>query len=162
MVPATMPYQLGATYDGILDVMTPRVLFPDKGDMRELKVRWPVALGMLSPTTTTTIAIPMQAEAYLDWGLAGMFMVPFFVGILIGGFLLLAPRTVIGETAYVVLLTNQMTNLLDIMIWFLPGLIMLAIGGVALRLYVRTTDPDDVPIRRQSEFPEPASGPTPA
>jgi hypothetical protein len=133
MVPDTLPFEDGTTYEDIPLVLIPRVFMPDKptsaGYMRS---RWTVKLGMQSweSASLTAVAIPAPFEAYWNFGWAGVIAVT-------GGMLQLAPRDPVARAGYVVLLASSLGIWLDMLVWLVPSFAVVGAAAVLVRVFCR-------------------------
>jgi hypothetical protein len=95
-VPAVVPHSEGALIGGALyHLVTPRILFPNKPDLpsdSEL-VRKYSGLWVAGVDQNTSIAFGYAAEAYVDFGVPGMFVPVLLYGVFCGGMYLWFLRT---------------------------------------------------------------------
>jgi hypothetical protein len=89
-VPSAVPHANGALLSAvIMNLLQPRILFPDKPDMPSdsLKVREYAGVWVAGPEQNTSIAFGYVAESYVDFGIPLMFMPIFLCGTLWGALL---------------------------------------------------------------------------
>jgi hypothetical protein len=84
-VPANLPHTAGAIFwDAIVRPFMPRILFPDK-DVIDDTARTNFYTGGLAGTSEgTSISLGYVAEAYIDFGMLGMFGALLVVGVFFG------------------------------------------------------------------------------
>lgn len=144
VVPDFKAFLRGASYGSIPYMLAPRILFPNKQDTGDIaKNRWTVELGIQTweSSRTTSVAIPMPAEAYWNFGWLGVIMVALLVGCATGGMLRLAPLEPVGRTGYVVVLATSLSQFLDLLSAFVSGFVIVAITAVLARRYARAPSP---------------------
>ena len=86
-VPSALPHTNGAIIEGgLLHLVTPRFLFPDKDDLPSDSemVRKYSGMKVASTEENTSIAFGYAAESYVDFGLPLMFLPPLIYGLLMG------------------------------------------------------------------------------
>jgi hypothetical protein len=86
-VPSVLPHTNGAIIEGgLLHLVTPRFLFPDKDDLPSDSemVRKYSGMKVASTEENTSIAFGYAAESYVDFGLPWMFVPPLIYGLLMG------------------------------------------------------------------------------
>jgi hypothetical protein len=86
-VPSVLPHTNGAIIEGgLLHLVTPRFLFPDKEDLPSDSemVRKYSGMKVASTEENTSIAFGYAAESYVDFGLPWMFLPPLIYGLLMG------------------------------------------------------------------------------
>ena len=86
-VPSVLPYTNGAIIEGALaHLVTPRFLFPDKGDLPSDSemVRKYSGMHVASTEENTSIAFGYAAESYIDFGLPWMFLPVLIYGLVMG------------------------------------------------------------------------------
>lgn len=140
LVPRALPYEGGRTYEDIPLFLIPRVVYPDKPTSQDyFRTRWTTRLGVQTWESAkyTSIAIPACAEAYWNFGWAGVFIVPLVVGLAVGGIIYLAPSSTVGRAAYMVVVATGLTGFLDMLVWLVPQFFIVAITAFLLRLYLR-------------------------
>jgi len=138
-VPAILPYEYGGTYAPIVYSMVPRVLYPDKPDTREAgRSVWNVRLGLVDweVAATTSVALPASAEAYWNFGWAGVLLVPLLMGLAIGILVWLSPRGPVARTGYVVGAAVVLCQGNDMLITVVPGIVAVMATVATTRLFV--------------------------
>ena len=86
-VPSVLPHTHGTIIEGgLLHLVTPRFLFPDKDDLPSDSemVRKYSGMKVASTEENTSIAFGYAAESYVDFGLPWMFVPPLIYGLLMG------------------------------------------------------------------------------
>lgn len=86
-VPALQPHEDGLLWRQALGhVLQPRLLFPDKPALESdtLIAERYTGLDLMSWTETTSVALGLAAEAYVDFGVPWMFLAALWVGLLYG------------------------------------------------------------------------------
>lgn len=86
-VPEVLPHENGAILRSALKhIVTPRILFPDKGALLSdsEKVRKYSGVFVASTEENTTIAFGYAAESYVDFGMPWMFLPSVLFGIVMG------------------------------------------------------------------------------
>jgi hypothetical protein len=87
-VPETLPHEGGARLaEAILHVLTPRVLFPDKPEVRsdtEVTARYTGLPLAVWADQSTSISIGYLGELYIDFGVAGAVIAAFLIGLASG------------------------------------------------------------------------------
>ena len=86
-VPKVLPHTDGAMLSAaLIHVVTPRVFFPDKGELPSDsdKVRKYTGLFVAGREVNTSIAFGYSAEAFIDYGLPLMFVPVFVFGVFVG------------------------------------------------------------------------------
>ena len=86
-VPAVLPHENGAIMEAaVRHIMTPRILFPDKGILASDSemVRKYSGVFVASTEEGTSIAFGYAAESYVDFGLPWMFVPSILFGIVMG------------------------------------------------------------------------------
>jgi hypothetical protein len=82
-VPNVIPYQYGALWgEAIQEVMTPRLLFPDKSVLPSDSVRTNRFTGKRFETRGTSISMGYLIESYIDFGTIGALVLLFILGML--------------------------------------------------------------------------------
>lgn len=84
-VPDARPHEYGALWsEGILLVLTPRILFPEKGVLPSDSERTMRYTGRLLATGAegTSISIGYVGDSYVDFGIPGALAIPFALGLL--------------------------------------------------------------------------------
>ena len=87
VVPAYLPHEDGALWaDAYLRPLMPRLLFPEKGviDDTERTMQYTL-IDMAQNTSSTSISLGWVAEAYIDFGVPGMFLLALLLGATLGG-----------------------------------------------------------------------------
>lgn len=95
-VPALQPHENGRLWRQALGhVVRPRVLFPDKAELESdtLIAERYTGLDLMSWTETTSVALGLAAEAYVDFGVPWMFLAAIWVGLAYG----IALRVIAGR-----------------------------------------------------------------
>ena len=86
-VPAIQPHEGGLLWrNAVAHVLQPRLFFPGKPELESdtiLTERY-TGLDLMSWTETTSVALGMPAEAYVDFGLPWMFVAGIWIGLLCG------------------------------------------------------------------------------
>jgi hypothetical protein len=86
-VPSVLPHTNGEIIEGALShLVTPRILFPDKGDLPSDSemVRKYSGIHVASTEENTSIAFGYAAESYIDFGLPWMFLPVLIYGLAMG------------------------------------------------------------------------------
>lgn len=87
-VPAVAPHERGALWSqSVMHVLRPRLLFPNKPVLpsdSELTMAY-TGLYLASDAAGTSISIGYMGESYIDFGIPGMFIPIFLLGIFWGG-----------------------------------------------------------------------------
>jgi hypothetical protein len=86
-VPSVIPHTDGQIIGAaLLHIVTPRVLFPDKGELPSDsdEVRKYANVAVAGREVNTSIAFGYSAESYIDFGLPWMFLPVFCYGIFVG------------------------------------------------------------------------------
>lgn len=86
-VPAALPHERGRLLlEAVEHVLTPRLLFPEKRELRSdsLTVRKYAGIWVAGPRQGTSIAFGYVGESYVDFGVPLMFVPIFGFGLLIG------------------------------------------------------------------------------
>jgi hypothetical protein len=112
-VPRLLPYAGGAVWWGaVKHVLTPRLLFPDKPALQEnvLTAKYAGIEYNFEAGGYTSISLGYMTDAYIDFGVPGMFVLIFGLGVLWGAmyrfFLLRAPVPVFGFALAAAVLVN--------------------------------------------------------
>jgi hypothetical protein len=86
-VPALRPHENGRLWrQAVGHVLQPRLFFPGKAELESdtrVAERY-TGLDLMSWTETTSVALGMHAEAYVDFGLPWMFVAAVWIGLLCG------------------------------------------------------------------------------
>ncbi len=138
MVPDKLPFEMGGTYEDVPTVLVPRLLYPDKPlSSLHTRSRWLVKLGIQSweRAMTTAVAIPAPAEAYWNFGWAGVVVVPIVLGLMVGAMLRLAPSQPVAGAAYIVVLGTVLGQFLDMLVWYFPAFVVIGAAAVLARIY---------------------------
>jgi len=138
LVPGVLPFEQGKTYESIPYVLIPRILYPEKMDTREMsRSVWTVKLGVNSweGTESSNVSIPTPAEAYWNFGWTGVFAIPLLMGGAIALLMMLAPKDVIGNAAYVVFVAFSLGEFNDMLMTKVPSIPALLVGAVLVRLF---------------------------
>ncbi len=139
-VPSRYPFMEGRTYEDIPMMLVPRILYPDKPlSATSTRSRWLIMLGIQSERSaeTTAVSLPTPAESYWNFGWAGVVGVPALLGMLVGGLLRFVPRDRVARAGYVMVVVIYMGVFVDMMVWILPNIVIVAITGVLASLYSR-------------------------
>lgn len=86
-VPDVLPYENGAIMlSAVTHVLTPRILFPDKGGLQSDSemVRKYSGVFVAGPEQNTSIAFGYAAESYVDFGIPVMFLPSLVFGLIMG------------------------------------------------------------------------------
>lgn len=76
LTPSVIPYYSGRTYSYLASAWIPRFLWPDKPEAQSASGGTDVDYGLKYPNdTSTSIGLGQPAEAYANFGLAGVFLV---------------------------------------------------------------------------------------
>lgn len=140
VVPYRVPFQSGATYSIIPAVLVPRILYPDKPNTATYgRAQWFIKLGIQDreSVTTAAFALPAPAEAYWNYGWAGLFFVPVLIGLATGLLLRTGPRDPVARVGYLVLLATSLGQFVDMVVWIIPNFIVVAAAGATVALYCR-------------------------
>jgi hypothetical protein len=82
-VPNVIPYQYGALWgEAIKEVVTPRLLFPDKPSLPSDSVRTSRFTGKRFETIGTSVSMGYFIESYIDFGTIGTLVLLFILGML--------------------------------------------------------------------------------
>ncbi len=86
VVPNRVPHENGNLWMGaLMHTLMPRVLFPDKATLNESERTSKYTMMTLAGEAQgTAISLGYPAESYIDFGLGGMFLPIFFLGLLFG------------------------------------------------------------------------------
>lgn len=87
MVPLELPHEEGAlTWRAIRHVLMPRVFFPEKENLGgdSWLVRKYAGLQVAGDESSTSVGLGYMAEFYIDYGVPGMFVPLFLLGVLVG------------------------------------------------------------------------------
>jgi len=87
MVPAVVPYTGGMIYPMMIAAWTPRILWPNKPDMTKYALDpFVIALNIVTPdeAETTTTAISLPAQGYLEHGIPGSIGWMSLFGVVLG------------------------------------------------------------------------------
>lgn len=112
-VPAARPHGEGEIWKAaVLHVLMPRAIFPDKPPLpsdSELTMAW-TGYHLASDADGTSISIGYMGESYADFGVPGMFVPVFLIGLLWGGvyvwFLRRSPSVLLGFAFAVAMLVG--------------------------------------------------------
>lgn len=139
-VPDQIPHERGATYEDIPMVLVPRVFYPNKPlSALHTRSRWLVRLGIQSweAASTTAVAIPAPAEAYWNFGWAGLMIIPLALGLVVGLMMRLTPKDPAARVAYTVLVATTLGQFMDMLVWLVPGFVLVGAAAVLTRIYCR-------------------------
>lgn len=83
LTPNVIPLQYGRTYYYMMVTLIPRVLWPSKPSVSEANRFYQVTYGLSSETdlASTSISVGVVAEAFMNFGWAGVALVMFLVGL---------------------------------------------------------------------------------
>lgn len=112
-VPAARPHGEGEIWKAsLMHVLMPRALFPDKPRLpsdSELTMEW-TGYYLASEAEGTSISIGYMGESYADFGVPGMFVPVFLIGLLWGGiyvwFVRRSPYVLVGYAFAVAMLVG--------------------------------------------------------
>lgn len=83
MTPSVVPFWEGSSYESIPYLMIPRVLWPDKPS-RHVWNKWGKTYGVLSEDdNATSVSFGYFAEAYMNFGFGGMYLIGIAMGFII-------------------------------------------------------------------------------
>jgi hypothetical protein len=85
----------------------------------------------------TAFAVPASAEAYWNFGWAGVPAIAFVLGLVVGALLRLAPRDPVARTAFTVFAVVVLGQFLDMLIWVIPKLFVVVATTAVLHVYIR-------------------------
>ncbi len=116
-VPYVVPHENGSlTWRAIEHTITPRILFPDKGDLGvdswlvEIYAGLPVAGAELE----TSVGLTYMAEFYIDFGVFGMMVALFLYGVILAALYrliaLFSPSAYLYWATVVIILLNHFTS----------------------------------------------------
>jgi hypothetical protein len=85
-VPSVLPHTDGAIPAALMHIVTPRIFFPDKGELPSDsdEVRKYAGVHVAGREVNTSIAFGYSAEAYVDFGIPLMFVPVFAFGVFAG------------------------------------------------------------------------------
>ncbi|MBI1860739.1 MAG: hypothetical protein HYR96_07470 [Deltaproteobacteria bacterium] len=116
MTPSRVPYWGGETYTNMLYMFIPRFLWPDKPSWKHWH-KFGKVYGYLAPNDDqTSVSFSMFAEAYMNYGFEGLYIISFVFGMILA----IAERTafaIFGGAyifAYISLLTPMMNYSADL------------------------------------------------
>ena len=91
-VPHRVDYQYGYPWRSMLVAFVPRVLWPDKPDIRRIyPTEWGVQFGYIDAGDHGSVAmnLPLPVDGYWNFGVAGVALVGLILGLVLGGLRLL-------------------------------------------------------------------------
>lgn len=140
VVPWRVPFQDGGTYSIIPAVLVPRILYPDKPNTATYgRAQWFIKLGIQDrrAVETAAFALPAPAEAFWNFGWPGVFLIPIPLGAAVGMMLRWGPRDPVARVGYLVLLATTLGQFLDMLVWLVPQLVVVAAAGWLATVYCR-------------------------
>jgi hypothetical protein len=83
LTPSRVPFWEGETYTNMLYIFIPRVLWPDKPSWTHWH-KFGKAYGYLTPDdSSTSISFSWFAEAYMNFGFGGLYVISVLFGVLV-------------------------------------------------------------------------------
>ena len=139
MLQGRLPFEGGDTYEDIPTLLIPRAIYPDKPTTTYMRGRWLIKLGLQDRESVerTSFAVPASAEAYWNFGWLGVPGIAFALGLIVGAIFRLAPRDAVARVAFLVLAVVVLGQFVDMLIWVIPKLFVIAVTGAVLRVYVQ-------------------------
>lgn len=84
MTPNRVPFWNGETYANMLYMFIPRLLWPEKPSWKHWH-KFGKVYGYLAPNDNeTSVSFSMFAEAYMNFGFTGLYIITFLFGVLLG------------------------------------------------------------------------------
>lgn len=111
MTPSMVPFWEGETYSNMLFMFIPRVLWPDKPGWKHWH-KFGKSYGYLAPNDeTTSVSFSMFAEAYMNFGFEGLYI----ISLLFGGFIAVTERMAFSlfKGAYVFAFVSLLTPIMN-------------------------------------------------
>ena len=86
--PGEVPWQLGKSYSYLVITLIPRFIWPDKPSVNDANRFYQVAYGMTSEQDldSVSIAVGFLVESFMNFGWAGIILVMFAMGLVLGFF----------------------------------------------------------------------------